>query len=467
MRSLEFNQPKGKVGQFLGNAGRAYLDLNASMLGLPELIPDTAYKGGTGEFFGQATNMGGSIAKAAAPMVLNAVAPGAGTALGVAQAGFGASGLNKPLNPPPLKAEKQTPQQPSYMKDTTYRAYKKGGLPKGEDVEILDEHVMVNVEKGELEVDPNTCEVVQEFNEVPKHPKGKNMINTKGNVYMGKRNVIIPAKLKDKFMSLDKKGRMALIKEVVANANGGQKKATGGTAPNGMELLPEEDTTLSLSSGLQKRVAQANFKDGVNYATTTGGNPYNLSAGAAAIPGLALGVDQIVQSNRALGDLAKIPLPKYEVTPEQIAARERAKKSFGRAEGLALSGFTPQEKAAYDQKVAKANATTLYNVRNQAGGQMSGTLNAALGSQSLNALLDFASQDAVLNRENIKYADSTGRYLDSTGQAITSQKNLGTQLEAQRRLLQEQAVGLAKSQGRTNTTNALAQISGSLANQFL
>lgn len=460
MKHVAINKmKKGGFGSNVWNAGlnlgKAYVDYNLSGLGLTEVIPDSAYKGNTGAAFGKATNIAGQVGKAVLPAAANVLLPGSGAVVSGLQTGL--SGFNKPLGryadktkPEVPTPEDQTVTQPTYMNDaslgTTYRAYGKGGDVDGEGDKL------VNVEGGELEVTPDTFEVVQDFKGLPKHPKGKEIVNLKGNVYVNGRNIIIPAKMREKFLSSKREQRALLVKEIIKNTE--PKKGVG---DNPDASTPQGSVT--------------NIYTGQNPEGSASGNDYSAIAGAAAsVPGLIYGIGQTQRSKKALDELNKTPLPKYNITPEQLAAQQRAGQSYQRAQGLALGGYTPAEKAAYQQNLAKANNTALYNARNVGGGQSSSAINGALGSQNLNALLNFASSDAALNRQNIRYADQAGQYLDQTGQQITNQKNLQTNIDIQRRLMQEQALGKALSEGRTNTANSSAQLLGNAATigaQFL
>lgn len=459
MKHVEINKmKKGGFGSNVWNAGlnlgKAYVDYNLSGLGLTEVIPDSAYKGNTGAAFGKATNIAGQVGKAVLPAAANVLLPGSGAAVTGLQQGL--SGFNKPLGrysektqPTVPAAENQPVDQPTYMNDaslgTTYRAYGKGGDVDG------DGEKLVNVEGGELEVTPDTFEVVQDFKELPKHPKGKDIVNLKGNVYVSGKNIIIPAKMREKFLSSKREQRALLVKEIIKNTE--PKKGVGDNP---------ESTPISSITNVYNGQAPQEGGSGANYSGVAGA--------AAAVPGLIYGIGQTQRSKKALEELNKTPLPKYTVTPEQLGAQQRANQSYQRAQGLALGGYTPAEKAAYQQNLAKANNTALYNARNVGGGQSSAAINGALGSQNLNALLNFASSDAALNRQNIRYADQAGQYLDQTGQQITNQKNLQTNIDIQRRQMQEQALGKALGEGRTNTANSAGQLAGNaalIASQFL
>lgn len=436
-----------QAGQLAGNLGKAYIDYNLSALGANDVISDSAYKGSTGEFFGKTTGIVGNITKAAAPAALNLVAPGSGTALKAVQSGVSAGGINKPLGAFEEKkvATENKTAQPAFMGtpnlgESTYAKYKRGGKPKT---------MVVNIEKDELEVDPETGEVISDYSSKPKHPKGKDVINLKGNVQVSKTSIIIPAKHRDKYLKGDKNTRLSLIKDILAaqqNRESSFKMENGGDLPEGETEQAPEDT---------ERPAKG----------TAGYDRYMsrqaVSTGAAALPALGFAINQTREAKKALGDLSKKPLPQYAITPEQTAAYNRAGSAYSRALGSANRGFSGAETAAFNQRLASSNRTAFENSKKMAGGNLASATNAAINSQNINALLDFASRDAALQRQNMQYADTLGSRLDQVGQGISQQRNLGTQVDIQRRAQQEQALGQALSQGRTNTVNATSQLAGS------
>jgi len=84
--------------------------------------------------------------------------------------------------------------------------YKDGGVAK---------MVMINVEKGELAIDPRTMKVIMDFNDVPKHPKGKDVINQKGNVKVPVGTIIIPADKRKEFLAAKPAQRIEIAGEII------------------------------------------------------------------------------------------------------------------------------------------------------------------------------------------------------------------------------------------------------------
>jgi hypothetical protein len=84
--------------------------------------------------------------------------------------------------------------------------FKEGGVAK---------MVMINVEKGELAIDPRTMKVIMDFNNVPKHPKGKDVINQKGNVKVPVGTIIIPADKRKEFLAAKPAQRIEIAGEII------------------------------------------------------------------------------------------------------------------------------------------------------------------------------------------------------------------------------------------------------------
>jgi len=84
--------------------------------------------------------------------------------------------------------------------------FKEGGVAK---------MVMINVEKGELAIDPRTMKVIMDFNQMPKHPKGKDVINQKGNVKVPVGTIIIPADKRKEFLAAKPAQRIEIAGEII------------------------------------------------------------------------------------------------------------------------------------------------------------------------------------------------------------------------------------------------------------
>lgn len=94
------------LGNVAANTGLAVADTGLSALGASNVIKDDMYKGTTAQGFSTAGNILGGIAKAGAPMALNALAPGSGMALSAVQSGVGSA-----MTDPNQMPQGQYPQQ--------------------------------------------------------------------------------------------------------------------------------------------------------------------------------------------------------------------------------------------------------------------------------------------------------------------------------------------------------------------
>lgn len=97
---------------------------------------------------------------------------------------------------------------------------------------------IINVEKGELEIDPTTLQVKKDFKYKPVHPITG--INPDGNVKADVGDIIIPRKYRIPFQEGSFNTRELIASEVVNN-QGGQKYATGGGVGNPRTPLPTTD----------------------------------------------------------------------------------------------------------------------------------------------------------------------------------------------------------------------------------
>jgi len=161
----------------------------------------------------------------------------------------------------------------------------------------------------------------------------------------------------------------------------------------------------------------------------------------AAVASLALGGIQTIASHNALKRLNKQPLANYDITPEQ-------QRSYDRAESMARNGYTQEEENAYMQNLSRSNNANYRKAMAYGGNSLAGAIGAGLNYSNLGALNSFASSDAQLKRQNIRYADQMGA-------AISTQRNRNTALQIQRRDAQERALGQAMQAGISNMVGSL------------
>ena len=174
-------------------------------------------------------------------------------------------------------------------------------------------------------------------------------------------------------------------------------------------------------------------------------DPYSLAFGAAMqIPKLVVGISQTRKANKALKALGEQQYPEYANSPEMINA-------YNRAEAMAKYGYSPEERAKFEQDLARQQAGTFEQATNLSGGNLSSAIGGVLQANNTDAINKFAAGGAELKRQNIQYADSLA-------QKLQQQKNLQTQNLIARRQMLEQSYGQAKSSGLSNIAGAFASI---------
>lgn len=153
---------------------------------------------------------------------------------------------------------------------------------------------------------------------------------------------------------------------------------------------------------------------------------------ALGVANLALGLGKSIFAGKKLSDLHKQPLAQYSETPEQKASRLRANE-------FAQAGFSPEEKAAYQQQLSRSQNTGYQEAVKRAP-NMSQQILSGINYTNIGAQNDFASRDASLHRKNIEYSDRFSNYLQEL-----NNKNIAVQ--QQQRLMAEQALGLGVQSG--------------------
>lgn len=153
---------------------------------------------------------------------------------------------------------------------------------------------------------------------------------------------------------------------------------------------------------------------------------------------IGLGAIQTLGGYLGLNRLQHSPVPTYTETPEMKAARMRAEQA-------AQFGFSPEEKAAYEQTQAGLSNQRYRRGLAVAGGNLAGAINAGVQYGDINAALKYAAQDAALKRNNVRYADTFAQNLQNL-------QNRNTDNAYNYRLRAEQALGQAVQAGLNNVS---------------
>lgn len=156
---------------------------------------------------------------------------------------------------------------------------------------------------------------------------------------------------------------------------------------------------------------------------------------------MGLGILQTVPSLINLIRLSREERPNYQIAPEQ-------QQAYNLAQRRSQFGFMPQQIGAFNQNIAQAQATDFYNARNMAGGGLAQAIAGGLMGRRLNALNQFAAQDAAQQERNI------GALYGQAGQ-MQRQRNLATQQDIAYRMAQEQAAGQGLRSGLTNIASGI------------
>src|SRR3972149_3197792 len=101
---------------------------------------------------------------------------------------------------------------------------------------------------------------------------------------------------------------------------------------------------------------------------------------AGVIGGVSTGAQMImsgVQERRArlgLEELQKQPFPEISVAPELQTA-------YGTAMGISQYGFSPEQTAAFNERLARTQGTAFQSAIDLSGGQMAGAISGGLQAQ--------------------------------------------------------------------------------------
>lgn len=189
----------GGIVDGVKDVGLLYGDAFSSLAGLNNLITEKSY---TNKGFGKFANDFSNIYGKAMPQAIGMVNPAAGMAINTGQA------IGSNFDP-----KEKTPMEKSHINPVL--PYEIGGPVN---------QTMINVEGNELEVD-KMGNIVKDFKNKPPHPV--NGIDPRGNIMAEEGNIIIPKKLRNKYLYGDRQTRQAIIKSLSFLSTGTTKMYGG------------------------------------------------------------------------------------------------------------------------------------------------------------------------------------------------------------------------------------------------
>lgn len=160
-----------------------------------------------------------------------------------------------------------------------------------------------------------------------------------------------------------------------------------------------------------------------------------ILAGTAIYSGIEAN-DRKQKAKKGIEKLKKMQ-PKYR-SAQEIQAE---------AEATITSGYSPSERANFQQAMARRN-NQARRVATDRNPNLSGAVNAGINYGSIQGELGFAAQDAQLRRQRV--SEYVGR--------ITGQSNAQTNADITSKMQQEIAYGNAKSQANADIYNSLMQL---------
>lgn len=158
------------------------------------------------------------------------------------------------------------------------------------------------------------------------------------------------------------------------------------------------------------------------------------------------------KAKKSLAELNQTPFPEISVAPELQGA-------YNRAQGNSKYGFSPEETAAFNQNLSRAQSTQFQAAKDIGGGQLAGTINNMNNANNINAINTFAAKGAGLQLEKQQYADSLAGKIQSI-------KNANQEQQIARRTNLEQAYGGAIKQQGENIREGISGI-GTIGSQAL
>lgn len=183
--------------------------------------------------------------------------------------------------------------------------------------------------------------------------------------------------------------------------------------------------------------------------------PYGIAAGVA-LKGVQLGMAS-ARKNKAARELARlrnIPLPRFSAGNELTDYYNQAKGEVANA-----PGFTGAERTGFYSTLSDILGTRFANATSTAGGQISRAVRGMNVGDAVRAGNQFAGQDAGIRRtaRNMAFVR-----LGSATTALQRLKDQNTQLDVNRRLETERALGTAVSQNQDIVGQGIGDIGSDL-----
>ena len=226
------------------------------------------------------------------------------------------------------------------------------------------------------------------------------------------------------------------------NGDGGRGSDGGGSDGGGGESISEEQKL--------KRKNQYNFLTEANEDDNFGNDPYNftddekeeqsakgfLKDNPMSFLTAALGVKGLMDSQS--------DIPSMEID-DKTALSESFYEHLNNLETISKQGFTPAEEAAHLKKVNDGYMASVDLAVQASGGNRAQVLSQAgqLNANKNDALLDFASNDAKLNRANIEKYGQALEYKE----AFTERKDVRRQTNEYREKAADFEQAIQKRQG--------------------
>jgi hypothetical protein len=212
--------------------------------------------------------------------------------------------------------------------------------------------------------------------------------------------------------------------------------------------FPQDDGSNSFS-GFGGQNYPVSGGTGQNSNTAPSGSSGSNSAGSIAggvgsLVGAGFGLYNYFSSQNQLKKLENQPQPNYTVSAG-------LQNSYNQANAMSNEGFTPGEKAGYQNQINQQGATAYSRAAQEGGGNLSNVISAGINSQQIQGTGQMSIADADLKRRNMQQAASLA------GQ-IQEQQNKAVATNIQIRQQQEQNLGQSSTAGLQSFYNSIGGV---------